>query len=354
MNTKPLATNTGQQRHQPPLSIVKPGDRLPGDPCPTIGQSGILYRSRQMHELVNKAIRFARTTATVLVTGENGTGKELVARLIHDFSPRSAERFVRINCAALSESLVESELFGHEKGAFTGADQMRQGRFEWARGGSLLLDEISEIGVAAQVKLLRALEENEIQRVGSNDTIRTDVRIIATSNQELAEQIAKGEFREDLYYRLNVLRIQVPPLRDRAEDIPFLANHFVRQFASEAPSSPTRFSKAALAALCQYTWPGNIRQLKNVVLSAAIMAGSSTIEVDDLPDLDPPLRASRLPAWMFETSLAEIERRVIVESLSRLNGNKTLVARILGVTTRTLTNKVNRYRQDGLGLAPGE
>jgi DNA-binding NtrC family response regulator len=327
-----------------------------GGPCrlPSTGNagslrcSGIVYRSRCMHKLVCQATSFARSSATVLVTGENGTGKELFARLIHDASDRAASRFGRVNCAALSESLTESELFGHERGAFTGADRTRIGRFEWANGGTLLLDEISEIGTSFQAKLLRVLEQNEIQRVGSNETIPTDVRIVATSNRDLASSIGEGKFREDLFYRLNVLRLDLPSLRERREDIPLLANLYLQKFREESSIPVRGFSKRALSVLCDYYWPGNVRQLRNVVLSACIMAESPLIEVHDLPGLEQPVSAERLPAWMYRSSLEEIERKVIIENLNRMKGNKSVVAGILGVTTKTLSNKVRQYRELGL------
>jgi DNA-binding NtrC family response regulator len=302
-----------------------------------------------MHELLQKATTFARSSATVLISGENGTGKELFARLIHDCSRRAHGRFCSVNCAALPENLAESEMFGHERGAFTGADRLRIGRFEWCHEGTLHLDEISEIEPAFQAKLLRALEQNEIQRVGSNETISTDVRIVATTNRDLHKFVQEGRFREDLFYRLNVLRLELPPLRERREDIPLLANQFLQKFRVESRVELRGFSKLALAALCDYSWPGNVRQLKNAVLSACIVAESPLIEVHDLPRFEKPLRGEQgLPMWMYQTTLEEIERTVIVENLNRLKGNKSDVARVLGVTTRTLANKLRQYREMGL------
>ena len=307
----------------------------------------IIYRSRRMHELVRKAISYARSNATVLITGANGTGKELFAKLIHQSSQRSNQKYCRVNCAALSSSLTESEFFGHEKGAFTGADRERIGRFEWAEGGTLLLDEISEIETSTQAKLLRLLEENELQRVGSNQTIKTDVRVIATSNRNLIEQINQSRFREDLYYRLNVLRLNLPSLGERVEDIPVLANLFLRKFQHESRVPLVGFEKQAMNVLCNYDWPGNIRQLRNVVLSACVVADSEKIKESDLPDLDFPESNEQIPGWLLKATLEEIERRVIIENLNRSNGNKTVVAKTLGVTTRTLSNKVKHYRDCG-------
>lgn len=308
----------------------------------------IAYKSREMHELVNKAVSFARSSATVLITGENGTGKELFARLLHDSGSRPSGRYARVNCAALSEHLIESELFGHEKGAFTGADGSRIGRFEWAAGGTLLLDEISEINLRIQAKLLRVLEENEIQRIGSNETIKTNVRVVATSNRDMLEQVRKGEFREDLYYRLNVLRLGLPALRERPQDIPLLANLFLKRYRGESRHAIQGFSKEAMQLLCKYSWPGNVRQLRNSILSACVVAESELIQEKDLACLDQPAITSQIPSWMFQSNLEEIERRLILEHLVRARGNKTAVASVLGVTTRTLTNKINKYRAEGV------
>lgn len=331
----------------PQLSLFPQSSATAGDRS----GCGIFYHSRRMHDLINKAIAFARSSANVLITGENGCGKELFAKLIHNSSPRSNERFARINCAALSENLIESELFGHEKGAFTGADSRRIGRFEWAEKGTLLLDEISEIPVATQAKMLRVLEENEYQRIGSNETIRSDVRVVATSNRDLTDMVGLGEFRQDLYFRLNVLRIHLPSLRERPEDIPLLANLFLQKHRHEAGKPITGFDKKALAAICSYAWPGNVRELRNAILHACIVAQSETIGVDDLPELGEANRNERVPCWMLSTRLDEIERQVILENLKRAGGNKTIAAEILGVTTRTLANKLKLYREQGLANA---
>ncbi len=307
----------------------------------------IEYRSRAIHELISKAINYARSSATVLITGESGTGKELFARLIHKSSQRAKGRFARVNCAALSASLMESELFGHERGAFTGATERRLGRFEWARGGTLLLDEISEIPISLQAKMLRVLEENEFQRVGSNQDQIADVRIVATSNRNLAEQIENKTFREDLYYRLNVLWLDLPPLRQRPDDIPVLANHFAMQFRKDAKSDLKGFSKKALRKICEYHWPGNVRQLRNTIHAACVIAQGDHIEVDDLPEFEKaPMR--KIPAWMISMTLEEIERRMILEHLDRTHGSKTLAADVLGITTRTIANKLRNYQDQGL------
>ena len=311
---------------------------------------GIQYRSRVMHDLVGKAAAYARSNATVLITGESGTGKEVFARLLHRESRRSRGRFARVNCAALSESLMESELFGHERGSFTGATETRPGRFEWANGGTLLLDEISEIPVGLQAKLLRILEENEFQRVGGNETLLSDVRVIATSNQDLQEQMENKKFRSDLFYRLNVLRIHLPALRERKPDIAMLANVFVQRFAGDTrdvgDARPAAgISKAALHQLCEYDWPGNIRQLRNTIHAACVIADGKKLDVEHLPLMDVRPEPT-LPAWMTRMTLESVERKLIIEQLARFRGNKTLVAQALGVTSRTITNKLKLYHDD--------
>jgi DNA-binding NtrC family response regulator len=309
---------------------------------------GIRFRSRVMHEQVTRAISYARSSATVLLTGENGTGKELFARLIHHHSRRARQRLVAVNCAALAESVVESELFGHERGAFTGAESRREGRFEWASGGTLLLDEISEISPGMQAKLLRVMEEGEFQRVGSNEPLRVDVRIVATCNRDLRQCVADGTFREDLWFRLNMLRLHLPPLRERPEDIPLLAQHFFQRYRSEAAIELQGFSRETLARLCEYAWPGNVRQLRNAVLRACVVAKTPLIGCGDLPELEEPAAASRvLPEWLCELPLDEIERLVILQRLERKNGNRTEAATTLGVTPRTLANRIRAWRDQG-------
>ena len=312
-------------------------------------QTNILYQSRVMHEAVLQAVRFAHSSATVLLTGESGTGKEMFARLVHEASQRREKVFARVNCAALSENLIESELFGHQKGAFTGATESRVGRFEWADGGTLLLDEISEIPISVQAKLLRVLEENEFQRVGCNNTRRTNVRIIATSNRDLEAEVNANRFRNDLYHRLNVLQISIPPLRSRPEDIPLLTNRFVDSFQEDAQARLKGADRTALRMLKSYDWPGNVRQLRNVIHRACVLARGELITVEDLPDLQNT--EGTLPTWILEMRLEEIERRVILECLQRFNWNKTQTAICLGVTARTLTNKIKTYREQGLTLA---
>ena len=311
-------------------------------------QKKIIYRSRVMHDLVSKAIAFAKSSATVLITGENGTGKELFARLIHEASDRAELKYCQVNCAAFAQSLVESEFFGHERGAFTGADQPRIGQIEWTKGGTLLLDEVSEMDVGIQAKLLRVLEERNFRRVGSNESISSEARFLATSNRDLRKHIQEGKFREDLYYRLNVLRLNVPPLRERTEDIPVLANLFLQGFRVESQAQVTGIAPRAMNILCDYQWPGNVRQLRNAIMAACVVADSKLIDESHLPDLDDAAICNDLPDWLLRSSMEEIERRVIIACLTRANGNKTIVAKILGVTTRTLNNKVRQYRESGV------
>jgi transcriptional regulator with PAS, ATPase and Fis domain len=251
-----------------------------------------------------------------------------------------------MNCAALSESLVESELFGYEKGAFTGATETRIGRFEWANGGTLLLDEISEMPIRVQAKLLRVLEDEEFQRVGGNTTRHANVRVIATSNRDLTQEIENGGFRCDLYHRLNVLELRLPALRERPEDIPLLVTRFIERYKNESIVPVRGVSGETMKLLAAYHWPGNVRQLRNVIHRACVVATSELIQPVDLPALPPP--ATSVPTVWLEMRLDEVERHVILTTLERHNGNKTAAAERLGVTARTLTNKIKHYREQGL------
>ena len=304
---------------------------------------GLVFQSKIMHDLVTQAQQFAQSNATVLLNGESGTGKELFAKLVHESSPRCQQRFVRVNCAALSENLLESELFGHERGAFTGAQERRIGRFEWAHGGTILLDEVSEIPVQLQAKLLRVLEENELQRVGSNLDQQIDVRVIATSNRDLAREVAEGNFREDLFHRLNVLQLSLPSLRRRPEDIALLAKQFLRQFADESSHGLRSISPNAIKQLETYSWPGNVRQLRNAIHRACVLAQGKTIFPENLHLAEE--RTANIPAWLLEKSLDEVEKMVILANLERFKGNKTAAASHLGVSARTLSNKMKLYKQ---------
>jgi transcriptional regulator with PAS, ATPase and Fis domain len=298
-----------------------------------------------MCDIMKQARRIAASRATVLIEGETGTGKELLARIIHFTSPRAAAPFVSVNCAALSEGLIESELFGHERGAFTGATDSRPGRFEIATGGTLLLDEISELPLKLQAKLLRVLEEGEFERVGATKTLHIDVRVIATSNRDLQTEVLQNNFRHDLYYRLNVMRLRVPPLRARREDIAPLVTYFIWKHRSEASVTIRGVSTETLERLFAYDWPGNVRQLRNVIYHACVHARSEEIQPQDLPPLEPH---NSQPTTGTNSTLEEIEREVILRTLRELEGNKTAAAARLGVTPRTLLNKMNRYRELGL------
>jgi transcriptional regulator with PAS, ATPase and Fis domain len=298
-----------------------------------------------MRDVLDQARQVAPTRATALIEGESGTGKELIARLVHFTSARALKPYVRVNCAALSESLIESELFGHERGAFTGATDARAGRFELADGGTLLLDEVGELPLRLQAKLLRVLEEQEFERVGGTKTLRVDTRVIATTNRNLEQEVAERSFRRDLYYRLNVVRIQIPPLRQRLDDVPALVAYFVWKFSGESRVPIRGVAESTLQLLLAHDWPGNVREFRNVLHSACIRASSETIQPRDLP----PLESSRsVSSEATGSTLEEIERHVILRTLRELGGNKTAAAERLGVTPRTLLNKMNRYRAQGV------
>lgn len=309
----------------------------------------VIFQSKSMQQLLERAKRFARSTATVLLTGESGTGKELLAGVIHKQSSRRDRPYVRINCAAFSESLIESELFGHEAGAFTGAQGRRPGRLEAAGEGTVLFDEIGELPYPLQAKLLRVLEEREFQRVGSNETLPFAARVIAATNRSLTDEIKQERFREDLFHRLNVLTLRIPPLRERREDIPPLVNHFVQQVQPELEHPVKGVTGAVMRQLCDYDWPGNVRELKNVVLRLCILAQgdlASEIELPHAATVDEGPEEN-LPAEFLKLPLDEIERRVILSRLRLHDGNKTEAAAALGVTPRTLRNKVVQYRKLG-------
>jgi DNA-binding NtrC family response regulator len=313
----------------------------------TQGMGRIIGDSRAMDEMIRKIHVVAQTRMNVLILGESGTGKELVARAIHDESPRWDMAFLPINCAAIPESLLESELFGHEKGAFTGAAAARQGMMEIAQGGTLFLDEVGEMSLALQAKLLRAIEQKEVIRVGGSEVIRVDVRIIAATNQDLKAKVAGKSFREDLFYRLNVFPITVPPLRDRREDIPKIAVHFLREIARENDVPPKKLSAGARIALLAYLWPGNVRELRNAMETASLVARGEVIEGEDLPpeileNILPPSPSGPIPLPSPRT-LEEIEREAILAALVKTDGNKTQAAKILGIGLRTLHRKVKEY-----------
>jgi two-component system response regulator AtoC len=299
----------------------------------------IIAKSPRMQQVIEVIKVVAKSNATVLITGETGTGKELVARAIHSQSYRRDRPFVAVSCAALPESLLESELFGHEKGSFTGAYAQKKGKFEVANRGTLFLDEIGEMSANVQVHLLRVLEEKEFNRVGGNEPIKVDVRVISATNRDMKEAIAKGQFREDLYYRLNVVNIELPPLRERTEDIPLLAEHFLKGFALENRKEITGFSPQASNFLLRHEWLGNVRELENAVERAVILAQNSVIDVADLS------QQNLVPAGSnaSEKDLKQVEKDHIQNVLAETGGNYTEAARILGISRMTLYNKAKAY-----------
>jgi DNA-binding NtrC family response regulator len=306
----------------------------------------IIGTSAPMRKVFDIISRVAPSKASVLVTGESGVGKELVADAIHGLSPRAKKPLIKVHCAALSESLLESELFGHEKGSFTGAASRRRGRFELANEGTLFLDEIGEIDQNIQIKLLRVLQEKKFERLGGEETIETDVRIVAATNRDLKAEIEKGNFREDLYFRLNVVTIHVPPLRERKDDIPLLITAFLREFAEENSKRIEGINEKARAALYSYDWPGNVRELRNCMESAVVMSKGSIITEDDLP---PTLRAQSDESWIripLGTSLEESERIIIRDTLSFLKGNKSRTAETLAIGRKTLHRKLAEMNGD--------
>ena len=310
----------------------------------------LITADERMQAICESTRRAATTKASVLIQGESGTGKELIARYVHELSPRREKAFVRINCAALPETLLESELFGHEKGAFTGAVERRAGRFELADGGTLLLDEISEISPALQAKLLRVLEEEEFERVGGSTTIRVDVRVVATTNRDLQQAIEDGAFREDLYYRLNVIPVALPPLRERAGDVPYLVGHFLKEYAEQNRRHPPRVTEEAMRLLERYPWPGNVRELRNLMQRMVVLNGGDVLDMQDLP---PEIRGEapqrRAHVISVGHTIEEAERWLIMRTLQHTRGNRTEAANLLGVTTRTLRNKLSRYRAENAG-----
>ncbi|MDJ0788176.1 MAG: sigma-54 dependent transcriptional regulator [Myxococcota bacterium] len=310
----------------------------------------LVGRSEPMRAVFHTLERVARSPATVLIQGESGTGKELAARAIHDLGSRAGGPFVAVNCAAIPENLMESELFGHERGAFTGAQDQRIGRFESAAGGTLFLDEIGELGPTHQAKLLRAIQERSIERLGGSKTIPVDVRIVAATNRDLRHAVAEGSFREDLFHRINVVPLRMPPLRERQGDVPLLAAGFLQAARGEFGAGPTRFERGAMAALERYPWPGNVRELENAVQHAVALCDGDAVTRADLPEaivaagrteaLREDVREGRLG---FENAVARFEGELIREALARLDGNQTKAAEALGITRRVLKIKMDRY-----------
>ena len=308
------------------------------------GYSRIIGRSEKVRRMMNVIEQVADTTATVLITGESGTGKELVADALVALSSRSDKPFVKVHAAALTDTLLSDELFGHEKGAFTGATSVKKGRFELADGGTIFLDEIGEIDMATQVKLLRVLQEREFERVGGERPISVDVRVICATNRDLSEEVRKGSFREDLYYRLNVVRIEVPPLRERKEDIDLLAASFLEAFNSKDRRKIEGFTSAARKLLNSYSWPGNIRELQNAIESAVVLAKGKYIDKDDLPEQVRNAGGGSSLTLELPITMDEAERRLILETISFAKGNKTKAAEFLGIGRKTITRRIQELR----------
>jgi two-component system response regulator HydG len=310
-------------------------------------QGAIIGGSPAFRRMMTLVEQVASSSATVLIQGESGTGKELVARAIHERSARAAKPFVAVNCAALPETLLESELFGYERGAFTGAAGRKEGRFELADGGTLFLDEVADLSSVTQPKILRVLQEGEFERLGGTRSIRVDVRLVAASNQDLSQMVKEKRFREDLFYRLNVITIHVPPLRERREDIPVLAQHFLRVYAAKNNRKLEGLTDDALRRLEAYAWPGNVRELENVIERGVVLARGSQVDVADLP---PEIAgATPLPEGVLTvrigTPLAEVTQRLLDETLRVTKGNKTLTAKLLGIDVRTVARKLERLEE---------
>ncbi|GHV75699.1 sigma-54-dependent Fis family transcriptional regulator [Spirochaetia bacterium] len=306
--------------------------------------SEILGTSNAMRGVYEMLCRVAPSDASVLITGESGTGKELIAVEIHRLSKRVKAPLVKVNCAAIPEGLIESELFGHERGAFTGADKLRKGRFEMAHGGSLFLDEIGDLSPQVQVKLLRVLQERELERVGGNATIKVDVRLITATNRNLEEEVASGRFREDLYYRLNVFPLQIPPLRERKSDIILLADYFAEKYADKNGKRIKRISTPAIDLLTSYSWPGNVRELENAIERGVILSRDQVIHSYDLPpSLQSAVSTNTKPTTTLEAALSRLEKELIVEALKIACGNRAAAARQLGITERQMGLRVRHY-----------
>lgn len=305
--------------------------------------STMIGKSSELNKVKTMIQKAAPTKANVLITGESGVGKELVAKAIHDESPRKDKPFVIVHCAALSETLLESELFGHEKGAFTGAESQTRGKFELADGGTIFLDEIGEINLSTQIKLLRVLQEKNFERVGGEKSISVDIRIVAATNKNLEDEVKKGTFREDLFYRLNVVRIQIPSLRERKDDIPLLMHSFLKEFNIENQKNITGFDNHSKIAMFKYQWPGNIRELRNCVESAVVMCNTNQIGIEDLPSSIRENSVEKSISIPLGLSMDEAERIIIQENLLNNGGNKSKTAEILGIGRKTLHRKLIDY-----------
>jgi two-component system, response regulator FlrC len=319
----------------------------------SLGQVALLAADEKMARIKETIEQISGASVPVLLTGESGTGKEILARQIHQCSSRASQPFVAVNCAALPSTLLESELFGHEKGSFTGAHQRHVGKFEQASGGTLLLDEVTEMDPALQAKLLRALQEKEIERIGGTGPIRVDTRIIATTNRNIAQAVAQGQFRQDLYYRLDVIKFEVPPLRERPKDIEMLAWHFLRQFCEQAGKSIMELTPEARAKLRQHSWPGNVRELQNVIQRTVLLTSGNAVNAVDLPIEGAGSGLGGIAGdWIAHLPigrpLRDLETQFILETLKHHQGNRTHAARTLGISLRTLRNKINEFTAEGL------
>ena len=303
----------------------------------------MIGRSSEMQKVFSMIKKVAPAKASVLITGESGVGKELVANAIHNLSGRKDKAFIKVHCAALSESLLESELFGHEKGAYTGADSMQKGRFELAHGGTIFLDEIGEINQNVQIKILRVLQEKTFERVGGEKSISVDVRIVAATNKNLEEEVKAGRFREDLYYRLNVVNLKVPSLKERKDDLTLLIDYFIKKFAAENEKEIIGIDSKAKAALLKYDWPGNIRQLQNCIESSVVMSNGKQIKLEDLPLSVSEYTGQEAISIPMGISLEDAEKIIIMQNLSANKGNKSKTADILGIGRKTLHRKLNEY-----------
>jgi two-component system response regulator HydG len=313
------------------------------------GFEGVIGNSSAMHAVVAKLRQIAPTSASVLITGESGTGKELAAKALHVNGPRKNKPFVPLNCAELSENVLESELFGHVKGAFTGADRDRIGRFQYANGGTLFMDEIGDMPIAIQIKLLRVLESGEIVRVGTNEPVKVNVRLISATNRDLADAIAEGKFRQDLYHRLKVVSIKLPPLRERRDDVPLLLEHFLKEFTASHSKTISGITPALRRVLMAYSWPGNVRELKNTIESMVVIDVDGVLDLDDLTeDLQTATSSGKGDGHpgvdaLIGKSLDQIERHYITTTLERTGGNREEAARLLGIGERTLYRKLKEY-----------
>ncbi len=314
------------------------------------GFEGVVGNSVKMHDVLAKLRSYAPTDVTVLIQGETGTGKELVAKAIHLNSPRKNKPFVAMNCTALNENLLDDELFGHEPGAFTGGDRLRKGRFEYANGGTIFLDEIGDMPLTLQAKLLRVLENKEVIRIGSNEPIKVNVRVLSATNRDLEAAVANGSFRQDLYYRLKVVTVRLPALRERREDIPLLADHFIKEFNQRHHKQVTRVSEAVRKVMAAYDWPGNVRELRNAIESMVVQDSDGVLGPDDLPEgealrrFQSPETTAAGPASLVGRPLAEVERYYMEQALRLTQGNREEAARMLGIGERTLYRDMQNWK----------